>query len=218
MGAQKQLESGTIKNLIFDLGGVILEIDPERTLNAFRQLGIKNIDSLYTLKKQSGIFDEFDTGKTDLDTFRQNLRKASGNNFTDEEFNHAWCAMLVEFPPKRISLLEGLKKQFRCFLFSNTNVLHHKVYTEMLQETTGHDSLAELFEKAYFSHTFGMRKPNIQVFNRILEENNLKAEQTLFLDDLKQNTDAAREAGINAIQISPENNLLKIFSAYRVNQ
>ncbi len=218
MDAQKQLDSGTIKNLIFDLGGVILEIDPERTLNAFRQLGIKNIDSLYTLKKQSGIFDEFDTGKTDLDTFRQNLRKASGNNFTDEEFNDAWCAMLVEFPPEGISLLEVLKKQFRTFLFSNTNVLHHKVYTEMLQETTGHDSLAELFEKAYFSHTFGMRKPNIHVFNRILEENNLKAEQTLFLDDLEQNTDAAKEAGINAIQISPENNILKIFSAYRVNQ
>ncbi len=215
MDPQKQLESGKIKNLIFDLGGVILDIDPERTLNAFRDLGIKNIDSLYTLKKQSGIFDEFDTGKTDLDTFRHNLRKASGKNFTDEEFNAAWCAMLVEFPPERIALLEVLKKQFRTFLFSNTNVLHHEVYTQMLKETTGHDSLSELFEKAYFSHTFGMRKPDVKVFERILEKNDLKAEQTLFLDDLEQNTDAAKAAGIKAIQISPENNILKIFSAYR---
>lgn len=191
-----------IKNIIFDLGGVILNIDYHLTINEFKKLGFDNFDTLFTQASQTGIFDKLDKGLVTPAEFRNGVREVAGKPFTDAQIDYAWNAMLLDFPTHRLKLLEQVKSQYRTFLLSNTNQIHIEVYNQILFNTFGVKDLSRFFEKEYYSHVIHMRKPDAEVYEFILNQNGLKAEETLFIDDSEQHVIGARSVGINAYHLN----------------
>ena len=200
-----------LKNIIFDLGGVILNIDFQKTVEAFRKLGIADIDKMYSGYAQYDFFDAFDKGLISPLQFRDKVRTYIPKSVTNEEIDEAWNKMLLDFPAERINLLLNLKKTYRTFLLSNTNAIHYPVYNKQLHETFGIDSLSDLFEKAYYSFQVGLRKPDIEIFELVLKENNLVPEETLFIDDAPQNIKIAKYIGIKAVLLQPSETLIDLF-------
>ncbi len=186
-----------IKNIIFDLGGVILNIDYHLTIEAFKKLGFENIETLYTQAKQTGIFDQLDMGLITPDKFRAGLRELSGKPFADQQIDDAWNAIILDFPFFRLELLAKIHSQYRTYLLSNTNQIHFEVYNQILHKTFGVKDLSCFFEKEYYSHQIHMRKPDKEAFQIILDENKINPEETLFIDDTEQHIEAAKKFGIN---------------------
>jgi len=187
-----------IKNIIFDLGGVLLNIDYLATIKSFENLGITDFEKLFSQANQIHLFDKLDTGLISPDEFRNEIRNISGLNISNQDIDNAWNAMLLDMPKHRILLLENAKKHYRTFLLSNTNAIHYPEYSKYLLAEHGYASLSMLFEKQYLSHEIKLRKPNIEAFQYILSENNLKPSETLFIDDTAQHVTGAKKAGLNA--------------------
>lgn len=199
-----------IKNIIFDLGGVILNIDYNLTAQAFKNLGVSNFDELYSKAQQSELFDLMETGMVSNQEFRNGIRDIINLQLSDEEIDNAWNAMLLDLPFKRIELLKKLKAEgYRLFLLSNTNQIHYDAYTENLKNEHGIEGLEEFFEKTYFSHKIHKRKPLKEIFQFVLDDAELKAEETIFIDDSLQHVLGAKEAGINAFHL--EGDVLTFF-------
>lgn len=190
-----------VKNLILDLGGVLLNLDYKRTKQAFADLGVPDFDAHYTQFKGSPLFDELETGKVSPEAFYDALRAGTGLTLTNAQIEGAWNAMLLDFPVERLALLEALRKKYRLFLLSNTNAIHHEAFQKTYREATGRASLDDLFDKAYYSHLMGARKPDEEPFRMILEEQGLKAGETLFVDDTLPNLAGAHNLGIQTIHL-----------------
>ena len=199
-----------IDALIIDLGGVILDIDIEGTFKKFKNLGIGPGQPGLELIKENNIFTGFEIGKYTPEQFRNEVRKVSSSEFTDTEFDDVWNSMILTYPADRISALEKFKIKYRTFLMSNTNEIHYHFYSKLLSNSSGYENLDELFEKAYYSHTSGMRKPDTKFFEHILNENNLKAERTLFIDDFIENIEAAQSLNIKTYHISNGHSLVDL--------
>lgn len=191
--------SSNIKNIIFDLGGVILNIDFTVTQREFVKLGIQNIDETFGQYHQIGFFDQFDRGEIGEEEFLLNAQKLFPPQVTRQQIVDAWNAMLFDLPAERFEYLQQLGKKYRLFLMSNTNSIHYKAYQELIRQTYGIPNLDSLFEKAYYSHLVKMRKPEKRFFDLILNENGLNASETLFVDDTSTNTDAAEKYGIKGL-------------------
>lgn len=190
---------------MFDLGGVLLNIDYQRTEKAFVDLGISNFNELYSQAQQSNLFDDFETGRISPKEFRNRLREITGINLTDHEIDKAWNAMLLDFPTERIELLKSLKhKGYGLFLLSNTNQIHYVAYTKYMQQELGIPGLEPFFIRSFFSHEIGKRKPEVETFNWALAEGDMKPEETLFIDDSIQHIEGAKNAGINAHWLQEE--------------
>jgi FMN phosphatase YigB (HAD superfamily) len=185
------------RNIIFDLGGVILNLDFGRTAAAFRDLGATSFDNLWTATRQSPMFDAFETGQITPRAFREGLRQGLGLARTDAEIDAAWNAMILDLPADKVAYVRGLKDRFRTFLLSNTNAIHLKYLRETTQDIDG------CFERAYYSHQLGHRKPSAAAFRAILDGHGLSAGETLFVDDMLANVAAARSLGIIAVRIDP---------------
>jgi len=183
-----------IKNIIFDLGGVVVNINYNLTLDAFRVLGFHHFDSIYTQIKQTPLFDLFETGKISSSAFREEIRKQFP--MTDTEFDKAWCAMLLDTPEERIDLIKKLKEKYRVFLLSNTNDIHINYYLGALNKTYGYDVFSAIFEHTYYSHEVGLRKPDREIYDFIVKKEGLQSKETLFIDDLKANVNGAIQAGL----------------------
>lgn len=190
-----------IKNIIFDLGGVILNIDYHLTIEAFKKLGFENIDATFTRATQTGLFDQLDRGLITPSKFRDGVRELSGKPLTDQQIDGAWNAMLLDFPTPRMELLAKIHRQNRTYLLSNTNQIHLDVYNQILHKAFGVKDLSCFFEKEYYSHVIHMSKPDAEVFRLILNQNGLRADETLFIDDTEQHIEGARKLGINAYHL-----------------
>lgn len=188
-----------IKNIIFDLGGVLLNIDYQATINAFKKLGMKDFDEFFTQAAQHQLFDRLDKGEISPVAFRNELRRLSGLEVSDEEIDSAWNAMLLDLPAKRLALLERVGKRYRTFLLSNTNSIHYPAYMDYLNRHYGIADLSALFNKQYLSFQVGMRKPDREIYTHVLSDQALQAGETLFIDDSFQHVEGAREAGLNAV-------------------
>jgi FMN phosphatase YigB (HAD superfamily) len=195
------MELKGIKNIIFDLGGVLLNLDFKRTEKAFINIGIADFEDYFAKAKQLGIFDDFEIGKISESEFCVQLRAVSGINKTDAEIIVAWNSMLLDFPIVRKKLLLALKSKFSISLLSNTNETHIRSFIKTIQADLNEDSLAPLFHSVHYSSEIGFRKPNAAAFQYVLEHNNYLAEETLFLDDSIQHIEGARNCGIRAIHI-----------------
>ncbi len=200
-----------MKNIIFDLGGVILSIDYQLTVDAFRKIGISEFDILYSQLVQSNLFDDFETGKISPAQFRDQLRKKVNRSISDEEIDKAWNAMLLDLPKERMELLERLRKDHRIFLLSNTNAIHENAYTQLITKQYGMNVLESAFEKIYLSHHLGLRKPQKKIFELVLQENDLAANETLFIDDSPQHIKGSKAAGMNAILLEKNKSILDLF-------
>ncbi len=195
--------------IIFDLGGVILDIDISRTNNAFRELGFENIDDYFGLGHAAGFFKDYENGSITDEEFVEGVRKILDFKVDEQQVRKAWNALLGEFPKERIEFLKDLKSRYRLFLFSNTNGIHQVEFVRMYRDSFG-GALDELFEKAYYSHTEGFRKPDAKGFLYILEQNNLEAEETYFVDDAWVNVEAANKLGIRGLHVKPGQTILDL--------
>lgn len=197
MPAIKDMPS--IRNIILDLGGVVLDIDYDRTEDAFIKLGFKNFGAIYAQRKQELIFDLFETGRITAADFRDVMRNYAEINFTDHEIDSAWNAMIIRIPEERVTFLKKLKPHYRLILLSNTNEIHEKEFLQNITSSFGKNILPEVFEKIYYSHQMGIRKPDPQIFKLILKENAMAAEESLFIDDSSQHIEGAAQAGLQSI-------------------
>ena len=202
-----------IRNIIFDLGGVILDIDIPKAKDAFRELGITEIDKLFGLGHASSIFKQQEVGKISDDDFIAELNKMSSETLDKEKVFRAWNSLLIAFPEERIRLLRKLKKDYRLFLFSNTNSIHVKAFEKMFQDQFN-ESFSALFDKIYYSHVIGLRKPDAESFQFILKDSNLKAEETLFIDDAFNNIEGARAVGLKTLHVEKGSDLVDVWRRY----
>ncbi|MEL6129705.1 MAG: HAD family phosphatase [Cyanobacteria bacterium J06628_4] len=196
-----------IDSIIFDLGGVIVNLDYGLTIRAFSQLAGYDITQQYSQQQQANIFSKFEVGRITAAEFRQGLMQLLGFEAGADEIDQAWSALILEFPPERVELLRQLGRRKRIFLLSNINELHLATSDRKFAEAMGTDigTLADQFERAYYSHLVCDRKPNASIFQRVIDENNLDPAKTLFLDDTDNNLIGARQVGLQTIHITQEN-------------
>ncbi len=208
-----------IKNIIFDLGGVILNIDFNKAAIAFKKLGINNFEDLYSRATQSKLFVNLEKGFITDEQFYDEIRSLSGINIANDEIKGAWNELILDFPPKRLELLMKLKENYNCFLLSNTNKIHYDCYQKDLRDNHNIDGLESLFEKAYFSQDIKQRKPDLGIFHHVLTDQKLKPKETLFVDDTMENINAAKEVGMHTlyIDVSKEGDILNHFTEGKIN-
>jgi len=200
-----------IKNIIFDWGGVITDLDFNAGINAFKKYGLDNFTEQYNMQFQKDFYTKLETGLISAEEFRSALRKLIPYPITDSELDDAWSALLGELPKERWDLLHKVKKYFRTFLLSNTNIIHVERYFQRLYESYGIYGYSHLFEKTYFSFELKMRKPDIRIFEYVLKDSNLKPEETLLIDDYHENIESAGKLGIITYHLKEPDTLLDIF-------
>lgn len=202
-----------IKNIIFDFGNVICDLNYELTVQAFERLGAKNFSESYAWFQETELNKLFELGKVTIPEFRQQFKKFLGiEHVNDDEFDCAWNAMLGGIAKVKLDFLKKLRAQYRLYLFSNTNALHLPRAFEICYRDTGYKNLDDFFDRTYYSYVFGYRKPDIYGFNKILEENNLLAEETLFIDDYLPYIRGAELVGIRGLHLTSNKSILDVLS------
>lgn len=191
-----------IRNIIFDLGGVLLNIDFKLTEQAFAELGVTNFSSFFNQFHSNDLFIKLETGVGDA-SFYNDFRSATGLGLSDEQIRDAWNALLLDFRKESVKLLPQLRTKYKLYLLSNTNEIHLQEFYKRYTATFGHADFDELFDAAYYSHRIGHRKPNASAYQFVLEKHGLIAEQTLFIDDSINNIEAAQKLGIQTIHLMP---------------
>lgn len=189
-----------IKNIIFDYGNVIFLLDFQKLREGWKNLSIDDPDKFFSHGIQDPIFDAFDRGLASTTEFRDYLRQKIGNpDLTDEKIDIAWNSLLIGVDEGTHELLAELNKKYRTFLLSNINPIHYEYIMNYLKSEFGFEGNDHLFEKTYYSHLIGIRKPDYSIFEKVLTENGLKAEETVFIDDIQANLDAAQALGIKTL-------------------
>lgn len=186
---------GKYKNIIFDLGNVLLPIDFNAPVSAFRKIGLQDFEAMYSGITQSNLFDLLETGKISSLYFYDKMREISGYNWSNQEINDAWTKIILDFRPSTIEMLESLAKTKRLFLLSNTNKIHFDVYDAQIRERFNSEGLSSYFEKAFYSHEMGLRKPDPQIFISMAEIAEIKPSESLFVDDNEDNINTASKLG-----------------------
>jgi putative hydrolase of the HAD superfamily len=191
-----------IRHIIFDLGGVLLNLDYQASEKAFEALGIADYKQRFSQLQQDTFFDDWETGKISRQEFVTGLQRTAAElALTEAQILDAWNAMLLDFPLRRLQLLQQLRNHYDLFLLSNTNEVHEEAFNKILHEAHGINNIAHFFDKVYYSHRAGMRKPGKEIFLHILNENGLKPEHTLFIDDSPQHIETAKSLGIQTIHL-----------------
>jgi len=191
-----------IRNIIFDFGGVIYDIDHKLSELAFKNLGVGKFDQLYGHEIQTKIFEDLEIGKLNEKDFITHLMEVLPKNTSYEDIEDAWNALLLGFEPNKIDLLKEISGNYQLFLLSNSNIIHYKRYIKELEAYTDFRSI---FKDVWYSHEKGMRKPDDNFYLELLKQNNLKAEECLFIDDLEKNIVAAKQLGIQTHYLVNEN-------------
>lgn len=190
------------KHIIFDLGAVLFDINYQYTTDAFVKLGLTNFDAIYSKQKQQHFFDQFERGEIGSMEFRKTVRQYLPESTTDDMIDSAWNAMLIGIPEARYGWLEQLSKQRDLFLLSNTNEVHIAEVKQMIDKQYGFDKFEQLFIKTYYSCELGLRKPEPEIFEKVIADNRLNKSQTLFIDDSPQHIVGATSVGIKAIHLT----------------
>ena len=191
----------SLKNILFDLGGVILDLNVHGTLESFLHMGFPKELLSYPENFYTDIFYNYETGRASTAEFRDSVRAYSGVDFSDEAFDEAWCKMLARVPKQRAMLLHSLAKKYDLYMLSNTSELHINKFTQMFRDIAGF-SLSDVFKHCFYSFETGLHKPDEEAFRHVLDTAGILPEETLFLDDNIHNIKSAQSLGFNVIHIS----------------
>ena len=196
-----------IDSIIFDLGGVIVNLDYGLTIQAFSELAGYDITQQYSQQSQAEVFSRFEVGNISAAEFRQELTALLKFEASDDAIDRAWSALILDFPPERVELIRQIGRQKRIFLLSNINELHLETSDRKFTEAMGTDigTLADQFEQAYYSHLVGDRKPNASIFQKVIDDNQLDPAKTLFLDDTAHNLVGAAKVGLQTAHVTQKN-------------
>ncbi len=201
-----------IDTIIFDFGDIFINLDKNASLQALKKLGLPSWNS-----ELEALNEELEKGKISEVQFMIGLKKIIPNA-TIDELRLAWNSVLLDFPLRRLEFLELLKNNYRLFLLSNTDEIHiakfeHKVGITFARE------FYQCFEKVYFSYEIGMRKPDPEAFNYIINKHDLSTKRTLFIDDKKENTDVAASLGMQVWNLIPgEEDVTQLFDLKIISQ
>ena len=197
------------KAIIFDLGAVILNINYQNTIDEFTKLGVNNAATFYSKKGQTNLFNQIETGMISSNKFLKALQKET-KNANINQVEKAWNAMLLDLPEERIQLIEKLKNNYSIYLLSNTNAIHIDAIKKQLGKRKWL-AFCKLFDKMYLSHELGLRKPDVKIFEYILNEQKLKAEEVFFIDDSPQHIASAKKIGIHCHHLLDDENIITLF-------
>lgn len=193
------MDMGKTDAVIFDLGGVIINLDYSLTAEAFIRLGLTDFNNAYSQLAQTDLFDQYETGRVSTFHFINRVLDMLPRGCNGNQVVHAWNAMILDFPQKRLELLERIGKQKRIFLLSNTNDIHMDAVRRSLVNSGCGKALEEYFEKVYLSCEMGLRKPDPQIFTKVCEEQGLDPARTLFIDDSPQHIAGAQSVGLQTL-------------------
>jgi len=202
-----------VMNIIFDLGGVLLNIDPKKTIEAFGQLGMKQLIGDKGLSYDHDIFYLMEQGKVSPDEFRNGVRKLLATEVSNDRIDMAWTAMLLDFPKIRVKLVQNLRRHFGIYLFSNTNAIHVAKYHSNFRIEHGFE-VSSLFVKDFYSNEIGYRKPSHESFQEIIRLSGINPVESLFIDDSLANVKAAMECGLKGYWLEPGQKVEEIFREF----
>lgn len=195
------------KALIFDIGDVIIDIDYLVVISEFQKLASVDFGQIISYTKQNRLFDLFETGKISAPDFVLQIRMFLKPGVSDADIIKAWNSILIHYPPQKIELLKQLKKQNLVLALSNINEIHVDALNKAAQEKFSTEKFSDFFHRAYYSNEVGYRKPEKEIYQMVLQKENLIPEETFFVDDKIENIEVARELGIQAHQLTNRNNL-----------
>ncbi len=188
-----------IDTIIFDFGDIFINLDKQATIDGLERLGLsswnEDLDQLNI---------SFEKGQISRDAFLLGIQKQIPNA-TIDEILMAWNAVLLDFPLYRLEFLQLLSRKFRLFLLSNTDAIHIDHF-EQREGASFYGDFYQCFEKVYFSYEMGMRKPDAEIYTTLINRHELAPKRTLFVDDKKDNTDAAKALGLHVwnLQVGKE--------------
>ena len=185
-----------IKNIVFDLGGVLVDLDFKAAINGLQKAGFANVKEQLQTLHQGGIFQKFELGEMSADEFRTAIRENSTVELTDEEVDNLWNAMLLEIPREKLELILDLRGKYMVYLLSNTNSIHWDHVCKNAFNYRGF-RVNDYFEETFLSYEMHLAKPDKAIFEKVLQDANLLPEETLFIDDSEANCKAASELGIH---------------------
>ena len=201
----------TVKALLFDLGGVIVDLDYHKTINAFDALGVANTESIYNQFNQTEIFDGFETGSLTGKEFINLMKHQIPTYSSESEIKKAWNAMILGFEEAKLKQIKKYSEKIPCYLLSNTNEIHLEYIQTLLGEMP-FKNLELLFNKCYYSHIIGKRKPHKETFEWVLNDMGYTAEDVLFIEDSPQHIEGAKTMNLNTLYLTQERSLEEIES------
>lgn len=212
----KPFEDKKFKNIVFDLGNVLINVNLSLTYKKFVELGLNNIErqAFYNKFVENGLLFNFEKGLFRRPQFYDKVRFALEHNFTDEEIYKAWNELLLEIPQNRIDLLYQLKSDYKLYLLSNTNEIHLDIILHRLVNKYKRDIFSEIFTHEYYSHHLHMRKPDVNIFHYIIKHAGFNPSETLFIDDAPDNIQAANSLGIIGYLIDRETDVTSLFTSH----
>jgi len=205
------------KTIIFDFGGVIIDIDPQLTINQFEKLGMSDSDTFLQPDFINNVIRKFERGVLTPEVFRDKVRARANSDFTDQQIDDAWNALLFDIPAERIEVIEEVKKKHKILLLSNSNEIHYDLYVRDLQLRFGYNEFDELFDKAYFSFDLHLSKPDVEIYEFVMYQHKLNPAETLFIDDSLENIKTAKSLGWKTYHLQSPERIRDIFTAGKLN-
>jgi putative hydrolase of the HAD superfamily len=191
-----------VKNIIFDLGNVLYDIDFNIMYDQFRELGIPDFQNHYTLNQSDELFFDLEKGFIDEVAFCNRFNQLYNLSLSQDQIIKAWNSLLKGYRKESMDWIKANQQKFPMFLFSNTNQIHFDFFIPQFEREMGGD-FEQLFKTPYYSHKMGMRKPDPASFQYILDQEGLIAAETLFLDDNEPNVIAAASVGLQVLHLQP---------------
>lgn len=198
------------KNIIFDLGGVIINLNPNAVINTFKNLVKDTYPAMEQDLYENKVLEKYEKGQYTSSDFISFFRSYD-SRLLEQDIVEAWNSMLLDIPEERIFLIRNLSRKYRIFLLSNTNEIHMNHINSYMADEYGFKDMSYLFEKAYYSHLMGLRKPQPSIFETILNENKLVAEETLFIDDSEEHIIAAKQLNLKTYHLKHPETITDIF-------
>lgn len=205
------LDLDGVETIIFDLGGVIIDLDFQRTFDQLALLSGKSPANIQKGMLEDGLLLRYEQGLFTDEQFIEALKKTFEFQARTEEIEAAFIALLLHVPPARIKLIRELSRHYRLFLLSNTSAMHYRAVNHILRSDTGCEHLSHLFEKVFLSYEMGLLKPEKEIYQAVLQEAALNPQRTLFLDDNASNLAGASSMGIQTCLVSSEQSILSLF-------
>ncbi len=199
-----------IKNIVFDMGGVLINLNKNHCIAAFNKIGFTDIDLYIGKYIQNGLFLSYEKGEIDTTLFLEKIQEHIGKQVAFNEITDAWCAMLLDIPAYKLSLLRTLRKKYRTFMLSNTNAIHFDKITQDYFEKDGF-ALQHYFEKCYLSYQMKCVKPTDAIYLAMLNDAQILASETLFIDDSAENIESAKKLGFHTYLAQEQEDFSHLF-------
>jgi putative hydrolase of the HAD superfamily len=203
-----------IEAIIFDYGNVIFDIDHQLTINEFKKLGVQKDEGFFSHLKQNPLFDNFETGDISIEDFRNGIRSIANVELSNQDIDNAWNALLLGIREGYLDFLLDIKSKIPTYLLSNNNALHYEAIIKYLNEKHNIPDMSAYFVKDYYSHLMGMRKPNANIFEFVIDQHQLKAASTLFIDDSPQHLETAKQLGLQTHLMLRSETLQEVVNKY----